>query len=78
MFNWGDIAAQRERYGDLVREVEHDRLVRQLLARHEAGARFYHRLLAWLGHVLIAAGKHLQGRYGNAAPISKPLASLGR
>ena len=78
MYNWLDIVAQRQHYHDLVREVEHDRLVRQLLARHETGARFYHRLLAWLGRVLIAAGKHLQGRYGNAAPISKPLASLGR
>jgi len=78
MCNWLDIVAQRERYDDLVREVEHDRLVRQLLARHETGERFYHRRLAWLGRVLIAMGRHLQERYGGATRISRSLASLSR
>jgi len=77
MFNWGDIAAQRERYGDLVREVEQDRLVHQL-SKRETSDYLYLRLLAWLGHVLIAAGKHLQEHYGDAVRISKPLASPGQ
>ena len=77
MFNWVDIAVQRERYDDLVREAEQDWLVHQLPKR-ETSDRLYPRLLAWLGRVLIAAGKYLQERYGDTARISKPLASPGQ
>ena len=78
MVNWLDIAAERERYNDRVRNAEHDQLVRQALAGHETSERLTYRLLAWLGRMLIATGKHLQERYGDAARISRPLASLGR
>jgi len=78
MCNWLDIAVQRERHNDYVREVEHDRLVRQLSAGRETSERLCHRLLARLGRVLIAAGQRLQERYGDAVSISRPLASLGR
>ena len=77
MFNWVDIAVQRERYGDLAREAEHDWLVHQL-SKCETSDHLYPRLLAWIGRVLIAAGKYLQERYGDTARISKPLASLGQ
>ena len=77
MCNWVDIAVQRERYDDLVREAEQDWLVHQLPKR-ETSDRLYPRLLAWLGYVLIATGKYLQERYGDAALVSKPLVSLGR
>jgi hypothetical protein len=77
MYNWLDIVAQRERYDDLVREAEHDRLVHRLPKR-ETSDHLYLRLLAWLGCVLIATGKYLQEHYGDAARISEPLASLGR
>ncbi len=78
MFNWLDIAAERERYNDSVRKAEHDQLVRQVSARSEPSERRTYRLMAWLGRMLIATGKHLQERYGDAARISRPLASLSR
>ena len=77
MFNWVNLAVQRERYGDFVREAEQDRLVHQL-SKRETSDYLYHRLLAWLGRVLIATGKYLQEHYGDAARISKPLASPGQ
>ena len=69
MFNWTDTWIQRERYSDYVREAEHERLVRQLSAKRERAERLYDRLLALLGSLLIAAGKYLQERYGNAARL---------
>ena len=78
MVNWLDIAAERERYNDYVRKAEYDQLVRQALARHATRERLTDRLLAWLGRMLIATGKHMQERYGDAARISRPLASLSR
>ena len=76
MLNWLDVLATRERYNDYVREAEHDRLVRRLLAKRESNDRLSYRLLAWLGSLLIAMGRHLQERYGGATRISRPLASL--
>jgi hypothetical protein len=76
MSNWLDVAAQRERYNDYVCEAEYARLVRQLSVKHESRESLYYRLLAWLGSLLIAMGRHLQERYGGASRISRPLASL--
>ncbi len=78
MLDWPDILATRERYNDYVREVEHERLVCRLSAKHESRDRLYYRLLAWLGSLLIAMGRHLQERYGRATRISRPLASPSR
>ena len=75
MLNWLEVLATRERYNDYVREAEHKRLVRRLSAKCESGDRLYYRLLAWLGSLLIAIGSHLQGRYGRATRISRPLAA---
>jgi hypothetical protein len=78
MLNWLEVLATRERYNDYVREAEHERLVRRLSAKRESSDRLYYRLLAWLGSLLIAMGRHLQERYGGATRISRPLASLSR
>jgi hypothetical protein len=75
MLNWLDVLDARERYDDYVREAEHEQLVRQLSAQRASGSRLYHWLLARLGCLLVAAGKHLQARYGDAARISRPLAA---
>ena len=77
MLNWPEVLATQERYNDYVREAEHERLVRRLSVKHESRDRLYYRLLAWLGSLLIAMGRHLQERYG-ATRISRPLASLSR
>ncbi len=69
MFNWTDIRIQRERYSDYVRAAEHERLVRQLSAKRERSERLYDRLLTLLGSLLVAAGTHLQERYGDAARL---------
>ena len=69
MFNWIDIQVQHERYRDYVRRAEHERLVRRLPARRAKADRLYDRLLALLGSLLIAAGRHLQERHGDAARL---------
>jgi len=74
MLNGLDVSVTRERYDDYVREAEHERLVRQL-SKRASRYRLYHSLLALLGCLLTAAGKHLQERYGAAARISGPLAA---
>jgi hypothetical protein len=73
MLNGLDISATRERYDDYMREAEHAQLVRQLSAQRASGNRLYHWLLERLGCLLVATGKRLQERYGDAARISRPL-----
>ena len=75
MLNGFVVSTARERYDDYAREAEYERLVRQLSAQRSSGDRLCHRLLAQLGCLLIAAGKHLQERYGAAARIPGPLAA---
>ena len=75
MFNWTDIRIQHERYSDYVREAEHERLVRQLSAQRASRYHLYDWLLARLGCLLVAVGKHLQARYGAAPRIPGPLAA---
>ena len=77
MLNWLDVSATRERYDDYVREAEHERLVRQL-SKRASRDHLLDGLLAWLGCLLVAAGKHLQERYGDTARISRPLAGCRR
>jgi len=75
MLNWLDVLATHERYNGYVREAEHERLVRRLSAKHESRDRLYYRLLAWLGNLLVATGQYLRERYGDAARLSRSLAS---
>ena len=76
MLNWSDVSVTRERYDDYVREAEHERLVRQL-AKRASRDHLLDELLAWLGYLLVATGKHLQERHGDAARISRPLVHFG-
>ena len=70
MFSWNDVLAQQERYVDLRREVERERLVRHALNGHEKRARPYRQVLTWLGQRLVAWGWRLQARYGARAVVS--------
>jgi hypothetical protein len=74
MLNWLDVSATRERYDDYAREAEHERLVRQL-SKRASRDHLLDGLLAGLGYLLVATGKHLQEHYGDAARISGPLAA---
>ena len=67
MLSWTDIVARQERYADLLREAETERLIRQAMGRGQAHGRFHCRALSWLGHHLVTWGCRLQERYGAAA-----------
>jgi hypothetical protein len=67
MFSWNDVLAQQERYVDLRREAERERLVRHALNGSEKRTRSYRHVLAWLGQRLVAWGWRLQARYGPRA-----------
>jgi hypothetical protein len=67
MFSWNDVLAHQERYVDLRREVERERLVRVALNERERRARPHRHMLAWLGQRLVAWGWRLQARYGARA-----------
>jgi len=60
-----------ERYKDLLREAEHERLVQRALAGREKRDRFYHTALVWLGGHLVEWGESLQQRYDNTSPASR-------
>lgn len=64
MFNWSTVLAMQERYKDLLREAERERLVRQALAEREKCERFYCQALIWLGRGLVAWGWRLLEPYG--------------
>lgn len=59
-----DYLVERERYKDLLREVERDRLVRRALTGREKRYRFYCGAVSWLGRWLVVWGWRLQQRYG--------------
>jgi hypothetical protein len=60
-----DFLAQQQRYKDLIREADRERLARQALAEDEKQTRFYLRILTWLGQQLANLGcslrRHLHG-----------------
>lgn len=59
MIEWNTVLMGLERYQDLLREAEDDRLVRQARAN-----RFHGRVLIWLGQRLVVWGRLLQEHYG--------------
>jgi hypothetical protein len=67
MFSWNDVLAQQERYVDLRREAERERLVQHALTGSEKRTRSYRQVLAWLGQRLVTWGWRLQARYGACA-----------
>ncbi len=70
MIGENDAFYAEERRKDMLREAEHDRLVRLARPARPRRARFYGRALAWMGRQLIAWGRRLQERYG--APAATP------
>lgn len=64
MITWNDYWYQHERYNDLLRSAQQQRLVRAALAARPRPAAAYDPLLAWLGTQLIAWGWRLRARYG--------------
>jgi hypothetical protein len=58
---------RHERYKELLREAEQERLVQQVLAGREKRDGFYRPALVWLGCRLVEWGKSLQQRYDNAS-----------
>jgi len=69
MFSWNDVLAQQERYVDLRREAERERLVRHALTGSEKRTRSYRHVLTWLGQRLVAWGWRLQARYDPLAVV---------
>jgi hypothetical protein len=67
MFRWSDILAQQERYADLRRETERERLVRYVLEGRDGRPRAIRQTLNWLGQRLVAWGYSMQERCGAAA-----------
>lgn len=74
MFGWSDIIVQRERYTDLLREAERERLIRRMLAGRRGPGHLYRRILAALGQRMVAWGCRLQARYGAAGAAVRPQA----
>jgi hypothetical protein len=64
------LAAERQR--DLVRQLEHDRLVRQAeLAIHSQRHTMYH-MLAWTGRQLVRWGERLQAPHARHHQRAQP------
>lgn len=70
MLRYQDILFQQERYKDLRRQAEKERLLRQVLTRSKHHSRLHHRLLIWLASRLIAWGQGLEERYRTVATAS--------
>jgi hypothetical protein len=61
MFKWTDVFAQDERYKDLLREAEQERVIRQLPHADSTINRLYWQVLSRLGEWLVAIGCRMQG-----------------
>jgi len=70
MLGHNDILIQEERSRELLRQAEHERLLRQILGSRNQQHRLYRRALSWLGSRMVDWGQGLQERYGRAAPAS--------
>ena len=78
MLGWRDVVAQQERYKDLQREAERDRLILHELALIERKNRFHCRAMTRLGRGLVSWGWRLQQRYGaqlEVPALAKPVAT---
>lgn len=68
MLNWQQhMIMQQERYQDLLREVQKDRLIREARRGHTPHLPLHCRALAQLGKQMVAWGTHLQTRFGASA-----------
>jgi hypothetical protein len=78
MLGWRDVVAHQERYKDLRREAERDRLILHELALIERENRLRCRAITWLGRSLVSWGWRLQERYGaelEVPALAEPLAA---
>ncbi len=66
--SWLSAEERMERYKELLREAEQERLITQILAGSEKRDGFYRVALAWLGRRLVEWGESLQQRYDNTSP----------
>ena len=70
MIDWLSREERLWRYKELLREAEHERLVKQALAGREKRDGFYRAALVWLGCRLVEWGESLRQRYDNTSPAS--------
>lgn len=63
MMSWRDYWIARERYEDLLRHAQHERLIRHIIRSRRTKPGILDRALAWLGRRLVAWGIRLQARY---------------
>jgi hypothetical protein len=75
MPNWLDEQIQRQRFADMSRIAEGDRLAAAMKPARPQHIRFYRPLLASLGRWLVAWGIGLQARYG---PIAEAQVATNR
>jgi hypothetical protein len=75
MPNWLDEQIQRQRFADMRRIAEGDRLAAAMKQAHPPQIRFYRPLLASLGRRLVAWGISLEARYG---PIAEAQVATNR
>ena len=68
MITWEDVLVQEEYRRELLKEAEHERLIRQVSRRETARHQL---LLARLGERLVKWGCRLQARYGTMAEASR-------
>ncbi len=73
MISWIDVLAYQERYKDMRREAERERLVRQARPSREKRRPVHGPAVIWLGRRLVAWGSRLQEPY--RAPSRDPHAS---
>ena len=77
MPNWIDEQVQKQRFEDMLRTAQHDRLVELMPIAHVQRARFYRPILAQLGRQLELYGSRLQARYGAVPEVAVATDSRG-
>ena len=71
MLNYIHFLARQEQYKDLLREAEHERLIRSAGLRHSGNWRLHRKLADWIGAQMVRWGCKLQ-RYGATPSPSCP------
>lgn len=71
MLNYMDFLAHQEHYKDLLREIEHDRLIRSAGLQHPGKWRPRQKVADWVGAQMVRWGCKLQ-RYGATPSPSCP------
>lgn len=72
MINWIDVLANQERYEDMRREAQRERLVRQARPAPQKRGPVHGPARIWLGRRLVTWGSRLQESYGAASRDPRP------